>query len=156
MTNTLRVKLAWVLATFFGVGFAPKAPGTFGSFAALPLAWIVWEQQRAIAWGIFFILLGVSVWAADIVVEDSKKEDNQKIVVDEVMGILLTTSVISFSWLGYGLAFLLFRIFDILKPFPASWLDKNWKGGHGAIADDIGAALWSTACIYVIHILGWI
>lgn len=151
MINTLRIKTAWLIATFFGSGLSPKAPGTAGSLAALPLAWVCWQLPTAIAWGVFFILFGIGVWASDVVVEESKTQDNQKIVIDEVLGILLTTSVISFSVLGYGIAFLLFRIFDITKPFPAGWADRNWKGGFGVMADDIAAAIWSTLLVYLLH-----
>jgi phosphatidylglycerophosphatase A len=150
MINTVRIRLAWMIASFFGAGFFPKAPGTFGSLAAMPFAYFCWSFSPSIGVVIFFATLFLGTWAADVVVKSSGVQDNQKIVIDEVLGILLTTSVLPFSWLNYGAAFILFRLVDITKPFPANWVDKHIKGGIGAIADDLVAAVWSTLAVYLL------
>ena len=142
--------LALLLATWFGVGYAPKAPGTFGSAAALPFAWAIaafcgsWALVPAAA------LLFLVGWAAsNRVVASSRSSDPQIIVVDEVVGQWLTLAVTPPDPLAYALGFALFRAADILKPWPASWADRQVKGGLGVMLDDVLAALYSAALLWL-------
>jgi phosphatidylglycerophosphatase A len=142
---------ALLLATWFGVGYAPKAPGTFGSAAALPFAWILatlfgsWVLVPAAA---LLFLLG---WAAsDRVVASSRSSDPQIIVVDEVVGQWLTLAVTPPDLLAYALGFAFFRVADIFKPWPAGWADRKIGGGLGVMLDDALAALYSAGLLWVV------
>ncbi len=138
-----------LVATFFFVGRIPKMPGTFGSLAALPFAWYLWQLPPAWAWAITALVFALGVWASRHVIRRSGKPDDQTIVIDEVVGIFLTTSLASGLWWHYLLAFLLFRIFDIWKPWPVQWVDTNWKNALGTMMDDVVAALMAAATFYV-------
>lgn len=142
--------LAYLVASFFYVGKSPKAPGTMGSLAALPLAWFVWQLPYSAAWGFTVTLFLVGVWASHRVVKKSGKEDHQEIVLDEVVGILVATSVAAQLWWHYVLAFLFFRVIDIFKPGPIGWLDRKVKGGFGAMVDDLAAAIFAALLLWIV------
>jgi len=143
-------KIATLIATVFYVGKSPKAPGTAGSLVALPLAWWVWLQAPAVAWSVICVLFLLGVWASHCVVKQSGKEDNQEIVIDEVVGVLVTASVAAHLWWHYALVFFFFRAFDIFKPGPVRWIDANVKGGLGAMVDDLAAAIMAAATLYLV------
>jgi phosphatidylglycerophosphatase A len=143
-------RLANCVATFFFVGRVPKAPGTAGSLAALPLAWWLWKLPLVYAWSSIVLLFALGVWAAHSVIRRTGKEDHQSIVMDEVVGILVTTSVAAHLWWHYALAFCCFRLFDIFKPGPVGWLDAKVKGGLGAMTDDLAAAVLAALVLHVL------
>ncbi|HEY8279009.1 MAG TPA: phosphatidylglycerophosphatase A [Bdellovibrionota bacterium] len=147
--------VAW--ATFFYVGRSPKAPGTMGSIAALPLAWYVWQLEKPVAWIVVLFVFVAGVAGAAVVHKRTGQSDHQSIVVDEVVGILITTSVAGHSWQHFLLAFVLFRIFDIWKPWPASWVDRNWHTPVGTMMDDVVAAAMATVILFLILFFapGW-
>lgn len=145
-----KIFLGECIATFFFVGRSPKAPGTCGSLAALPFAWFLWQLPPAYSWTIFCVVFALGVWGASVVISRTQTQDHQSIVIDEVLGIFLTTSVASQIWWHYAIAFALFRIFDIWKPWPVSWVDREWKGAWGAVMDDVVAAMIATAILFVI------
>lgn len=147
---TFFAPLGELVATFFFVGRSPKAPGTMGSLVALPFAWFLWTLHPPLAWGVVLAVFILGVWASGVVIRRTGTQDHQTIVIDEVIGIFLTTSVAAHLWWHYALAFLLFRIFDIWKPFPVGLVDKNVKGGLGAMLDDVVAAVIATAMLYVV------
>ncbi len=135
-----------LLATWFGAGYAPKAPGTFGSVAALPVGWIIavsggWEMLFAAA----VLVTVIGVWAADGYMAESGTHDPGPVVIDEVAGQWLAMVPASAlgapAVLGIALAFVLFRLFDILKPWPISWADKQVGGGFGVMLDDVLAGV---------------
>ncbi len=135
---------ALILATWFGAGLMPKAPGTWGSAAALPFAWAIASLFGPHALLPAAALLFLVGWAASAhVVRLKGAEDPQTIVVDEVVGIWLTLAFVPPGWLAYLLGFAFFRAADILKPFPAGWADARIGGGLGVMADDALAALYS-------------
>jgi phosphatidylglycerophosphatase A len=135
---------ASVIATWFGAGLARKAPGTWGSIAALPFAWAIqyWGGSAALVLAAALVfLLG---WAAsNRLVATSGIEDPQSIVVDEVVGQWLTLACGPLSIPAYLIGLLLFRAADITKPFPAGWADRRVGGGLGVMLDDVLAALYS-------------
>jgi phosphatidylglycerophosphatase A len=141
---------ALLLATWFGAGYAPRAPGSWGSLAALPFAWGIaslvgsWALVPAAA-----VLFFVGWAASNRVVAASRSGDPQIIVVDEVVGQWLTLAVAPPDPLAYALGFLLFRAADILKPWPASWADAQVKGGLGVMLDDVLAALYSAGLLWL-------
>ncbi len=145
---------ACLIATWFGVGLMATAPGTWGSLAALPFAWgIMWAGGPwALAAATVLVTLA-GWWAGNIYIEALGREDPGDIVVDEVAGIWLTVIPAGLDIGLYGAGFVLFRIADILKPWPARWADKNVKGGLGAMVDDLFAALYSAAGVLL---LAWL
>ena len=140
--------VAW--ATFFYTGKSPKAPGTCGSLAALPLAWWAWTLGPVWGWAITAVIFVTGTVAARAVIKRTGNTDHQSIVIDEVVGILITTSVAQLVWWQFGLAFLFFRLFDIWKPWPVSVIDRKWKSALGTMMDDVAAAVLATAVLWVV------
>lgn len=142
--------LGVLIATFFYVGKSPKAPGTMGSLAALPFAWWLWTCPAPVAWGIVAFTFAIGVWGASVVHKQTGVSDHQSIVIDEVVGIFVTTSVaIPQYWPHYLAAFLLFRLFDIWKPWPVRWIDRKWHSPLGTMMDDLVASFMSTAALFI-------
>lgn len=142
---------AWV-ATFGGAGYAPKAPGTVGTLAALPLAvglqWLGWPWQLVA----LLILIPLGIRAIDGVEAAWDTHDPKQAVIDEVAGIILTFVGIPLEW-GWTVAgFLLFRVLDIGKPGPVGWCDRQLPGGWGVMADDLVAG--GLACL-ILHTVWW-
>lgn len=145
-------RLAVALATWFGTGFLPTAPGTWGSLVALPLAWLLLEYigLYGLASAIFFAL-AAGVWAAQKYIDKAGGNDPAEVVIDEVAGQWLTILVMAMfasfhdSVINYGLAFAAFRLFDIWKPFPIAFLERRLDDGLGIMVDDLAAALYAAA-----------
>lgn len=140
-----------LLATWFGSGYAPKAPGTVGSITALPFAWLIAEYSGFTGLIIATVVVTmVGIWAANAYMAVAGEKDPGPVVIDEVAGMWLTLLPISatLSWQGVLLAFILFRLFDILKPWPISWVDISVPGGLGVMLDDILAGIAAAACLY--------
>jgi len=137
-------------ATFFYVGKSPKAPGTCGSLAALPLAWVAWSQGTTLGWIITAAVFVTGTIAAQAVIKRTGNTDHQSIVIDEVVGILITTSIGGVTLPHFAIAFVLFRLFDITKPWPVSVVDKKWKSALGTMMDDVGAAVLASAVFYLL------
>jgi phosphatidylglycerophosphatase A len=146
---------AALLATGFGTGFLPISPGSWASLAALPAAWAttwLWGVPGlAAAAGLAF---AIGWWAASIVAEASGTEDPGAIVIDEVAGQWLALVPAPLDPLAYALAFLLFRLFDIWKPWPAGWADRHVKGGLGIMLDDLLAAVYAILVFAVVRAIG--
>lgn len=142
----------WLVATWFGCGLSPIVSGTVGSLAALPFAYLIQTTLGNIALGFAAIaIFSLGCLASDAYLRANRNEsDPKEIVVDEVAGQWLTLTFIPLTWQGYLIGFILFRIFDILKPWPVSWADRSVKGGLGVMLDDIIAALYAIACYEVI------
>ncbi len=142
---------ASVIALWFGAGKLPRAPGTWGSLAALPFAWAIVELTGTplalLAAALFLLPLGV--WASALHSKKLGTHDAGEIVVDEVAGQWIALSVVPFSPLGWVFAFVLFRIFDVVKPWPISWLDARVGGGWGIMLDDIVAGIFAALCVLV-------
>jgi phosphatidylglycerophosphatase A len=151
-----RTLWAWLIATFFGAGLLKPGPGTYGSAAALVL-WITAAQVlhpahlplfTAIA-AIVATLIGIP--AATIVARESGREDPGHVVIDEVAGQLIALIFCPTDWGHAILAFLLFRLFDILKPPPIRQLERL-PSGTGIMLDDVAAGLFALAALQLVHI----
>lgn len=136
---------AHFLALGFGAGLSPRAPGTVGTLVAFPLFWLLLESPLYWVWTVLFLALGV--WACGVTGRALGVHDHAGIVWDEVAAFLLVLPFAPASVFGYLLAFALFRLFDIWKPFPIGWLDARVKGGLGVMLDDVLAAAYSIVCI---------
>ncbi|MBF0614237.1 MAG: phosphatidylglycerophosphatase A [Magnetococcales bacterium] len=144
---------ALLCATFFGAGRLPKAPGTWGTLAAVPLAWLCQMFGDAVLAGVFILITGVGVWSAQVVVEVLKRKDPSEVVIDEVAGFLLTMMIAPRGWGWMVGGFLLFRLFDIWKPWPVHALERL-PGGWGVMADDLAAGVWAGLCLLLIARIG--
>ena len=144
-------KPSHLFATFFGIGLLKPAPGTWGSLA-LVLLWYFLDFLHSYTYIILpaFILFS---WLVCIKADkDSEFKDNSFIVIDEVAGMLVALSFIAHDAILYFFAFLLFRLLDISKPWPISWVDKNVKGGLGILLDDLIAGFAAGGIILAIFI----
>ena len=131
------------VASFGYIGFFPIAPGTAGSLAALALfAFIRWIGVPAIELGAIVAVFAVGVWAASGTEVALGRKDPGVVVIDEVLGMLITLALLPVSIPGVALGFLLFRALDVIKPYPAAQLE-HLHGGLGIMADDAVAGLYS-------------
>lgn len=141
----------WV-ATWFGCGLMHPAPGTWGTLGGLPLGLIILALGgKLILLLSILALIPVGLWAARKFEEMTGVHDSSIIVIDEVAGIWITLLAVTFEPLSIIGAFVLFRAFDVLKPFPISWLDRNLKGATGVMMDDLAAGLAAGLCLYGIQ-----
>jgi phosphatidylglycerophosphatase A len=142
---------ACLLATWFGVGRLQPASGTWGSLAALPFAWLINHYGGSLALlAASLLVFGLGCWAAQKYEAASDSHDASAIVIDEVAGQWLCLCLAPANLLAYGLCFALFRLFDIWKPWPISWLDAKVGGGFGVMIDDMLAGLFGLACFVLI------
>ena len=132
---------AALLATWFGIGLLPKAPGTWGSAAALPLAWmLVGFGGRELLLAATLACFLVGWWASAVYVARTKAADPGEVVIDEVAGQWLVLALAPLDPVAYLVGFALFRLFDVWKPWPVGWADARIGGGLGVMVDDILAA----------------
>ena len=150
-------KTAEIVATYFGLGLSPKAPGTVGSFGTLPLAFIL-----AYFTGIYGIVAVATicfiagVLATDVIIRDQKEKDPGKVVIDEVVGQLLAFSFVCdylyqnlHNWWIYLFGFAAFRFFDICKMGPVKWFDKKMKNAYGVMLDDVCAGFMAAFTLWL-------
>lgn len=131
------------LACGFGSGLSPVAPGTAGSLMALPIAWVYLQTMPTQLGIIAAVLAGVlllGIWCCDQAGKRLGQSDHPALVWDEFLGQWLVLLVVPVSWLGWLAAFILFRLFDIAKPWPVKLADQHVHGGLGVMLDDILAA----------------
>jgi phosphatidylglycerophosphatase A len=123
-------------------------PGTWASLAALPCAWVI--CNRLGVWGLLTATIAVFLvgwWASARVAQESRASDPGYVVIDEIAAQWLVLTALPPRFWLYVAAFIAFRLFDIWKPFPISWLDRNIKGGLGIMLDDVMAAIYALALI---------
>ena len=144
-------RLAILLATWFGCGYSPAAPGTAGSAAGILIAWLLISAaglSPLFLIPLTAILTPLGIWAADVTARHLGKEDPGLVVIDEVLGQWLTAAAIVHpTWQSYVLAFALFRIFDITKPWPIRKLERL-HGGLGIVADDLLAGIYGAVVLF--------
>ena len=146
-------RLAFAIATVFKAGYVPIAPGTIGSVVGLLVFWLIKDSalftvQMLVIGALFF----VGVWASMIVEQDLERQDPGIVVIDEVVGMLISLMLLPATTTVIFLAFFLFRLFDIVKPYPARWCEQL-SGGWGIMMDDVVAGLYANL---LIHITLWI
>lgn len=160
-----RPLFALALATGLGVGYIPFAPGTVGAVVGL-LLWLVLPVTPAVQAGVIVVLFVVGSWSSSIAERHFGTTDPSEVVIDEVMGMLITLFLVPIGWIGALGAFLVFRVTDVIKPYPANRLERL-TGGIGVMADDAMAAVyanlavrlfvWSSSHLVSSHgLAGWI
>ncbi|MBP5353201.1 MAG: phosphatidylglycerophosphatase A [Alphaproteobacteria bacterium] len=150
-------KLATIIATYFGLGLSPKAPGTVGSLGTVPLAFVL-----AYCFGVYGIVIAaiiifvIGTLATHELIHDQEEKDPGKVVVDEVVGQLLAFTFVADKlyhnldyWWLYIFGFIAFRFFDICKMGPVRWFDSKMKNAYGVMMDDVCAGLIGGICLWI-------
>jgi phosphatidylglycerophosphatase A len=137
----LRSFVGLTIATVFGVGYAPFAPGTWGSAAGL-LVWWLLPASPATQSAAILVMFVAGSWGGNVAERHFGRTDPGQVVIDEVMGMLITLFLNPVGWRGAIAGFLLFRVFDVIKPYPANRLERL-HGGIGVMADDAMAAVYA-------------
>jgi phosphatidylglycerophosphatase A len=141
------------LATGFGVGYSPVAPGTLGTLVAILVYYFLSEIPSPLyeitLIGFFFL----SVWISENVEIFFGKKDDQRIVIDEIMGFLITMLWVPKTLPFVIMGFFLFRFFDILKPFPIRRLEKRLRGGFAVVLDDVMAGVYANIVLHFIYLI---
>lgn len=144
--ETRRIALATpsgFLAFGLGSGLSPVAPGTVGTVAAIPLAAVLLQLPFWIALATIAVAFLVGVWICGVTGRALGVHDHGGIVWDEFVGLWLVLLFVPFEWTWWLAGFVLFRFFDILKPWPIRWLDRRVHGGFGVMIDDVLAAVYA-------------
>lgn len=144
---------AYILATWFWVGRIPKAPGTWGSLAALPLAWLIADQFGPLTLlAAAALLFPIGCLASAAYATGIGRKDPGSAVIDEVVGQWMVLAILPLDPIAYAIGFALFRLFDIAKPWPVSLADRKLTGGFGIMADDVLAGLYGMmAAALIVH-----
>ena len=146
-------RLVLTLSSALGLGYLPKAPGTWGTLMGIPLWWAL----SGLSWWAYAVatagMIGVAIAVAERADQIYGEHDRGEIVIDEVVGLMVTAIGIPLSWPSVVAAFVLFRFFDIVKPPPVRWIDEKLGGGAGVVLDDVAAGLYALA---VMHAVSWI
>lgn len=138
------------LALGFGSGLAPFAPGTFGTLAAVPLFYFA-SMMSSLAFVLVTILISlVGIYICGKAAEGAGVHDHGAIVWDEIAGYFITMLFVPATWSNMLIGFILFRIFDIIKPWPIAYIDKQVKGGLGIMLDDVIAGLMALAVMHAL------
>jgi phosphatidylglycerophosphatase A len=142
-----------LLAFGFGSGLAPKAPGTAGTAVAV----MIYLLLPNMAWPIYLVFLTVAfvlgIWLCGKTAHDLGVHDHGGIVWDEFVGYWITLFMVPSGWVWVVLGFVLFRLFDILKPWPIGWVDRQVEGGLGIMLDDVIAGIMAALCIQATYLL---
>lgn len=145
--------IAWALATWFGCGLSPRAPGTVGTLGAVPLYLLA---SRGGGLGVALgavVVTCAGVWASGVVAKDVGRKDPPLVVIDEVAGFLVTMVPAAPSWRSVVLGFVLFRALDITKPWPIRRLEAL-PGGWGIVMDDVAAGVVGTVVMVCLGAVG--
>ena len=145
-------RLLLLLATGFGVGYSPFAPGTMGTLVAIPiylfLSRIPFPLYELTLVAFFFL----SSWISENAQKHFGKQDDQRIVIDEIIGFLITMLWIPKTTRFIIIGFILFRFFDILKPIPIRRIERKFKGGFGVVLDDVVAGVYANIILHLIYL----
>lgn len=151
-------KLILFLATGFYSGYAPRAPGTAGSVVGLVMAWGVTvplaRRSPLAALALIAALFAAGCWLAGRAEELLHEHDSSHIVIDEIVGMALTMYLCPTGWIALGTGFALFRLFDILKPEPAGFIDRRLRGGVAVMLDDVTAAIYANLVLHALALAG--
>lgn len=134
----------------FGSGLAPKAPGTFGTLAAIPIFWLIQDLSWPLYLSWLLVTFALGVYWCDKSAKQLGVHDHGGIVWDEFVGYWITMFLAPKSWWWMLLGFLLFRLFDIVKPWPINWLDRKVGGGFGIMIDDVLAGIYAFVVLQTI------
>jgi len=146
----LKEKSVMFLATGCFTGNIPFAPGTFGTMLGLPLCFLLSKIELPITIIGTLLFISFAIWIAHAAMRILKKNDPGCIVIDEIAGLMVTLGGIHFTIISAAAGFLIFRFFDILKPFPIRFLERNLSGGFGVVMDDVAAGIYGNLVLRII------
>lgn len=147
----MKNRLITILASFFYLGYSPYAPGTVGTIGAIPLYYLLTVYLTDIQYLIAAIILTVfGIIISFEAVKAYKNDDPKEIVIDEVVGYLVTMILITPNFLNIVLGFFLFRFFDIAKPFPVRRMERL-RGGFGVVMDDVFAGIMACLALHAVN-----
>ncbi len=150
----IKLNLNKIFISVFGVGYIPFASGTFGSIAGLIIGYLIYLINFNLILFIIPILFILGIKASDIYQNETGEKDSSIIVIDEVVGQLIAILTVVDNFYLLILAFVIFRVYDIFKPWPASYFDKKMKNGAGVMLDDVIAGIYALITISIIDL--WI
>lgn len=145
--NSGQRSLILYLASNAGLGYAPVAPGTFGTLAGIPVYYLLSRFSAPLQLLTLLAIVFLSFWLSDQAGKIYGEADDSRIVIDELAGYLIAVAFLPFSWGVAILGFLWFRLFDIVKPPPASWFDREMKNGVGVTLDDLVAGVYAALAL---------
>jgi phosphatidylglycerophosphatase A len=146
VTNPIVRALVIVLATAGGAGYAPVASGTVGSLVAMPLVpWLARIRDGSWPTGLLVAtaIAAIVIWSAGRAEQLFGGKDHSRIVIDEVAGMATAALFVPATWLAAAVVFVIFRVFDVLKPYPAGLIDRRGRGGFGVVGDDLVAGAYA-------------
>ena len=153
LTPRLLLHPIHLLSLGFGTGLVPKMPGTIGTLVGvllfIPMRYLPWQYYLVLV----VVLFAVGIWLCGKTADRLGLHDHPAIVWDEIVGYLITMFLAPPGWLWLLIGFVLFRLFDIWKPWPIRWLDKQVRGGLGIMIDDVLAAVYALICLQIIAYL---
>jgi len=141
---------------FFGTGFysgfCPVIPGTAGTVVGIGFFWCLSQFSHPLYLITILAFTFLAAWIAEGAEKIFQKKDAPPIVIDEISGFLVTMVWVSWSWFNVGVGFIVFRFFDIIKPFPCHWIERKLPGGWGIVLDDIAAGIYANIILQgVLH-----
>ncbi len=147
----LKINFNTIFVSVFGIGFIPIASGTFGSLAGLLIGYILYLINFNLFFIIIPLLFVLGIIASNTYQKQTGEKDSSIIVIDEVVGQLIAMIFVVDNLILVLCSFIIFRIFDIFKPWPASYADKKMDGGLGVMLDDVFAGIYAAILIYLIR-----
>lgn len=158
LTGVQRLLVVFLASGAF-TGYSPVAPGTVGTLVAVPLAlplsWLC-TAHPLLCLPILLVGIGACCWVAGVAEVAFGQHDSRRIVIDEIAGYLVAVAYLPPSPVVLAAAFLIFRFFDVVKPYPASWVDRNLPGGAGVVLDDVVAGLYSNLVLHALFFTGFL
>lgn len=149
-------KLCAYFSTVGPAGYSPIAPGTTGALAALPIAWIMRDCEWWCWAAVIVPLTLISVFTVSVYIKNKREKDPNEVVIDEFVGCLIAAAFVPGTVVWQIAAFLFFRLFDIVKPWPIGIIDKKVKNAWGVMGDDVGAGIMAGLMLLVINfVLRW-
>lgn len=140
-----------IISSFFYLGYSPIAPGTAGTLGAIPLFYLMVSYLTELQYSIVLLLITAVAIAVSFEAEKIyNREDPGEVVIDEVVGFIITMAFIAPTIINVVLGFFLFRAFDIIKPFPCRRLE-SLRGGYGIVMDDVAAGVWANVVLLAIN-----
>ena len=155
MFPRVKASVCKLVATALGAGYSPIAPGTCGTLVAVPIAWALAGAPLWIFIAVTLAITAVGIAAADCADRAWGSHDDQRIVIDEVAGYLVTVVPVDCSaWTSLAVGFVVFRALDILKPPPIRWFDEHLPGGWGVVLDDVAAGVMGAILMALLGYFG--
>jgi len=144
-------KTALILSSWFGTGLIPRMPGTAGTLAAIPM--VIVMNRLGLFFGAIFLVISIvaAVWSSGVTEKLLGRDDPSEVVIDEVAGFMVTIYLLPLSWVSIPLGFIMFRFFDILKPFPIKRIERI-GGGTGIVLDDLVAGVYANLSINILFV----